>query len=472
MPLLPRYYDLLSILPNATDEEIAAARDTLLAKYQPHARLGDRDAVRLTQAIEEAAATLSNPTRRAAYDAALAVVTSQPSPVEPGSAIRQARRASTPPASGTSRPRSLPAPAAPTPLASPSRTAPLAKPSDTHSGASDVKALALPSKVDENTPPAPILLVLLILDWLAKRFLELRDGAGQVGEVFRPAAPALPPPTVDSIQVSAADWRFVVHDAFFTPALAMNGQRLAANGKWLLVRLGIHNDWSGHRALRADDFGLMITRQASDVSPMTEVQHIGLNANATHAARLTLGLKATPAGRHGLGFGPREGKETVLVFDMPSHTVEAYLRMKPTGAIVDLAPVAPLSLDKDQGVYSTTVVEGRAGTSQTTTLVPRLEIVDIQQAVGRGRSQQVTVTARATPGAECHIRVQYARGPSTARGLEPAIAGPDGLVRWSWRITSRTRPGEWPVTVACGYTHALGSIVVDAPHHQSIEAVL
>ena len=323
------------------------------------------------------------------------------------------------------------------------------------------QALALPapapassSEGGEKLPPSPVLFLLMILDWLAHRTLHARESVARAGDVVaRPDAPALPPPsTVESVKVSAADWRFEIHDAFFAPALAINGQRLAPTGQWLLVRLAIRNEWAGHRALRQDDFGLMVMHAVHPAQ-------IELDLEATHAARLVLGLKATPAGRHGLGFAAHESRETVVVFDVPGDSESVYLRLKPAGALVDLAPVAPwpgLPAERPAGL-----IEAKAKPAPPPP--PRLEILDIQQGPGRGRSKQVTVRARATPGAECSIRVQYARGPSNARGLGPAIAGPDGMVEWSWRVSSRTRPGEWPVTVACGYTHALTTLVIDQP---------
>ena len=448
--MLPRYYDLLSLPADATLDAVASARAALLAKYEPHARLGDRDAVRLVRAIEEAAATLSDPVRRAAYDAALLAVATPT--VETPPALAASAGAQT---SVRRRPQPLPPPAQPAP--------PVTQAQQENNG--QTKALALPipeaaptsqSANGERLPPSPVLFILMILDWLARRTLHAREGMARVGEVVTHSdAPALPATTaVDGVKVSAADWRFDIHDAFFAPALAINGQRLAPAGQWLLVRLAIQNEWAGHRALRQEDFGLLVMRA-------TETAQMGLDLEATHAARLILGLKATPAGRHGLGFAARESRETVVVFDVPQASESLYLRLKPAGALVDLAPVAPWPALPDAETRPAGIIEAKS--RPATPPPPRLEILDIQTGPGRGRSKQVTVRARATPGAVCSIRVQYARGPSNARGLAPAVAGPDGVVEWNWRVSARTRPGEWPVTVACGYSHALTTLVIDQP---------
>ena len=470
--MLPRYYDLLSLPADASPEAVASARAQLLAKYEPHARQGDRDAVRLVRAIEEAAATLSDPVRRAAYDAALLAVATPDqaatSPVAtPPTAPPPARR----------RPQPLPPPVRPAPSASldvakprPSHRTPNPSPiqgkGQPEGNGGQGQALALPapdaasaspSAVGEKLPPSPVLFLLMLLDWLARRTLNAREGMARVGEVVvHSDAPALPATTAgDGVTVNAADWRFDIHDAFFAPALAINGQRLSPAGQWLLVRLAIQNEWAGHRALRQEDFGLMVMQAAA-------MAQVGLDLEATHAARLVLGLKGTPAGRHGLGFAARESRETVVVFDVPTESQSLYLRLKPAGALVDLAPVAPWPGLPDAPTRPAGLIEAKAK-ARPAPPPPRLEILDIHTGPGRGRSKQVTVRARATPGAVCSIRVQYARGPSNARGLAPAVAGPDGVVEWSWRVSSRTRPGEWPVTVACGYTHALTTLVIDQP---------
>ncbi|MCW5850804.1 MAG: DnaJ domain-containing protein [Anaerolineae bacterium] len=464
--MLPRYYDLLSLSADASLEAVASARAALLAQYEPHARSGDRDAVRLVRAIEEAAATLSDPIRRAAYDAALLAVAT-PSDEAPGM---------TPPATlpGRRRPQPLPPPAQSVAgratdsnrdLHLTSISPPVAGRGEgigySEARRAQGQAPTLPSpdaasssESNEKLPPSPVLFILMILDWLARRTFNAREGMARVGEVIGHSdAPALPSTTaVDGVKVSAADWRFDIHDAFFAPALAINGQRLAPVGQWLLVRLAIQNEWAGHRALRQEDFGLMVMQA-------TATAQVGLDLEATHAARLILGLKATPAGRHGLGFAAQESRETVVVFDVPGDSETLYLRLKPAGTLVDLAPVAPWPVLTDERP----VGHLEAKTRSSPPPPQRLEILGIQHGPMRGRSRQVTIRARATPGAVCSIRVQYARGPSNARGLSPAVAGPDGVVEWSWRVSSRTRPGEWPVTVACGYTHALTTLVIDSP---------
>lgn len=439
--MLPRYYDLLSIAPDASADEITAARDALLAKYSPHAALADRDAVRLIRAIEEAYATLSDAVRRAAYDAALAAVVSPPSAAPPSS------------------PASLPAPVAPSGETPPAATPPapavemvaLAPVEPVHTALAPA-APPQPAREPSNRRdmPSPVALLFFILDWMARQTLGLRENKARSGDIVAGESLALEAALPNGVWVGAAGWRFQIHDAFPAPSLILNGTRLDPTGRWLLVRLAVRNEWPGHRALRAEDFALFGASLARDIA---------LHPDATHAARLSLGLRATPAGRYGLGFAGLEEKETVLAFDLPDDLESAFLRLKPAAAIVDLAPVAPLLALGLPSAAPQALTSGSARNGAALAAGPaRLEIVSVHVTPGPGRYRSAMVTARATPGMTCDIRVQYARGHSSARALAPAVAGADGVVRWSWRVSPRTRPGEWPIIVTCGHNHAMATL--------------
>lgn len=67
----------------------------------------------------------------------------------------------------------------------------------------------------------------------------------------------------------------------------------------------------------------------------------------------------------------------------------------------------------------------------------------------------------ATPGDQCRIFYTTPTGTqSTASGLAPAAADPNGMARWSWRIGTATRPGAGLVVVRCGAAEARAEIVV------------
>ncbi len=439
--MLPRYYDLLSVASDASPEEIAAARDELLAKYGSHAALGDRDAVRLVRAIEEAYATLADPARRAAYDASLVVVSLPPPSPPPLPAPPPA----TFPAPPREASRVVPAEPAPNPVAltpPPEANVSLAPP------AAPAPAPARPtSRADL---PSPFALLFFILDWMARQTIVMREKRARSGDIVPGESMALAAALPNGVAVGAAGWRFQIHDAFPAPSLIMNGTRLEPAGRWLLVRVAVRNDWPGHRALRAEDFALL---------GLSLSHEIALHPDATHAARLSLGMRGTPAGRYGLGFAALEEKETVLAFDLPDDLDNALLRIKPAAAIVDLAPVAPL-LALGAPPLEPQILSGAAKTATLSAGAPRLEILSVNVLPGPGRYRSATVTARATPGMTCGIRVQYARGHSSARALAPTIVGEDGVVRWSWRVSPRTRPGDWPIIVTCGHNHAMATLSI------------
>jgi endonuclease YncB( thermonuclease family) len=73
---------------------------------------------------------------------------------------------------------------------------------------------------------------------------------------------------------------------------------------------------------------------------------------------------------------------------------------------------------------------------------------------------EVSVTAKTEPGTTCSIEVLYKSGPSSASGLAPKKAGSDGQVSWTWKVSSQTAAGTWPVTVTCGGGQAATTLTV------------
>ena len=71
-----------------------------------------------------------------------------------------------------------------------------------------------------------------------------------------------------------------------------------------------------------------------------------------------------------------------------------------------------------------------------------------------GQGNLVTATVRTAPAADCAIDVEYKSGPATAAGLDQKTASGSGIVRWTWKVGTRTTPGDWPVTVTCAYRAA------------------
>lgn len=66
-----------------------------------------------------------------------------------------------------------------------------------------------------------------------------------------------------------------------------------------------------------------------------------------------------------------------------------------------------------------------------------------------------------SPGTPCSIAYTHPSGTaSTAQGLDPKSAGPDGNVTWSWLLSPTTRLGVGQVSVTCGSDQASVAIIV------------
>ena len=72
-----------------------------------------------------------------------------------------------------------------------------------------------------------------------------------------------------------------------------------------------------------------------------------------------------------------------------------------------------------------------------------------------------TATSRTAPGAYCTITVEYASGPSKAAGLGPTTTGSSGVASWTWKVGTRTTPGDWPVTIDCSKNGLSRSVTRD-----------
>ncbi len=72
-------------------------------------------------------------------------------------------------------------------------------------------------------------------------------------------------------------------------------------------------------------------------------------------------------------------------------------------------------------------------------------LVSLTDVVSRGNT--ATLSIRGKPGTEYVIEVFYATTVSTAKGLEPKVADGDGLVTWTWRVGSRTKPGTHRIVI-------------------------
>ena len=74
-----------------------------------------------------------------------------------------------------------------------------------------------------------------------------------------------------------------------------------------------------------------------------------------------------------------------------------------------------------------------------------LRLVSATETVAQGETARVELTAEA--GVEYRIEVYYKSGVSSAKGLEPRLAAPNGNLVWEWKVNSRVAPGDYRIRV-------------------------
>jgi hypothetical protein len=91
--------------------------------------------------------------------------------------------------------------------------------------------------------------------------------------------------------------------------------------------------------------------------------------------------------------------------------------------------------------------------------VTGVAIVSVTTPVTAGA--YASLVARTSPGAACNLSVILPSGrESQSSGLGPASADASGVVHWTWRTGSSTRPGTATATVTCGAASATRTLVI------------
>ncbi|MDF2548799.1 MAG: hypothetical protein K0R93_3697 [Anaerosolibacter sp.] len=71
----------------------------------------------------------------------------------------------------------------------------------------------------------------------------------------------------------------------------------------------------------------------------------------------------------------------------------------------------------------------------------------IMNTIKAKAGENVTATIGGSPGVEYDIEVYYSSGPSKAAGLEPKKADSNGNVSWTWKVGSKTNPGQYKIVI-------------------------
>ena len=131
-----------------------------------------------------------------------------------------------------------------------------------------------------------------------------------------------------------------------------------------------------------------------------------------------------------------------------------------SGEVYDVAPQSGETVDKSvETVENPGAEQENSGKSegnsqneptggQSGAVENSLRLCSLTSPIKAG--EKATLVAQGIAGEEYHISVRYASGESTAQGLEPQIATKDGALSWTFRVSARVAPGEYPVTVTGG----------------------
>ena len=82
-----------------------------------------------------------------------------------------------------------------------------------------------------------------------------------------------------------------------------------------------------------------------------------------------------------------------------------------------------------------------------------INVVSLTSPISRG--SQASITINTAPNVLCTITVYYKSGPSTAQGLESKNSDGNGNCAWSWKVGTRTTPGDWKIVLTA---ESIGSI--------------
>ena len=63
------------------------------------------------------------------------------------------------------------------------------------------------------------------------------------------------------------------------------------------------------------------------------------------------------------------------------------------------------------------------------------------------RGAQASITINTAPNIRCTITVYYKSGALEAQGLEPKNSDGNGNCTWSWKVGTRTTPGNWRIVL-------------------------
>ena len=77
-----------------------------------------------------------------------------------------------------------------------------------------------------------------------------------------------------------------------------------------------------------------------------------------------------------------------------------------------------------------------------------IQVTSLTSPINRGA--YATISILTAPNVLCTITVYYKSGPSEAQGLEPKMSDGNGNCTWTWKVGTRTTPGNWKIVLTAG----------------------
>ncbi len=78
-------------------------------------------------------------------------------------------------------------------------------------------------------------------------------------------------------------------------------------------------------------------------------------------------------------------------------------------------------------------------------LITDIEILSLTSPVERGAKASISI--KTNPNMLCTITVYYKSGASKAQGLDPKNSDGNGNCSWTWKVGTRTTPGDWRIVI-------------------------
>ncbi|QQE80424.1 hypothetical protein [Alicyclobacillus sp. SO9] len=105
--------------------------------------------------------------------------------------------------------------------------------------------------------------------------------------------------------------------------------------------------------------------------------------------------------------------------------------------------------DSDCPTSSSSSSSGSSNTTSksNTTSSSTGNLTIVSSSLTRNPGQYASIKVKTKPNVQGTIEVDYSSGPSHSSSLNPKTADPNGYITWTWKVGSRTTPGNWPVTI-------------------------